>query len=96
MFEDNFRKVEPYTPGEQTNDPSVVKINTNECPYPPSPEVEKALKNLDLDNYSNNLKYKRDNEGINKYIEKIYIRNNISESLHGKLIFIYRNIQLQN
>ena len=42
MFEDNFRKVEPYTPGEQTNDPSVVKINTNECPYPPSPEVEKA------------------------------------------------------
>ena len=49
MFEDNFRKVEPYTPGEQTNDPSVIKINTNECPYPPSPEVEKALKNLDLD-----------------------------------------------
>ena len=51
-------------------------------------------KNPDLYNYSSILKYKRDNEGINKYLERLYITNNISESLHGKLVFIYLNIQL--
>ena len=36
-LEDNFRKVEPYVPGEQPNLPDMVKLNTNENPYPPSP-----------------------------------------------------------
>ena len=44
-------------------------------------------KNPDLYNYSSILKYKRDNEGINKYLERLYITNNISESLHGKISF---------
>lgn len=48
-YEANVRKVVPYTPGEQTNDPDIIKINTNECPYSPAPEVEKALKELDYD-----------------------------------------------
>lgn len=48
-FEDKIRKVVPYTPGEQTKDTSIIKINTNECPYPPAPGVEKALRELDLD-----------------------------------------------
>ncbi len=48
-FEDKIRKVVPYTPGEQTKDTSIIKINTNECPYPPAPSVEKALKELDID-----------------------------------------------
>lgn len=43
----NIRKVVPYTPGEQTNDPEIIKINTNECPYPPAPGVSKALKGMD-------------------------------------------------
>src|SRR3984957_9564809 len=32
-----------YTPGEQLNDPDVIKLNTNENPYPPSPRVFEAI-----------------------------------------------------
>ena len=32
-----------YTPGEQLNSPDVVKLNTNENPYPPSPRVFEAI-----------------------------------------------------
>ena len=43
MIEDNFRKVVPYVPGEQPKDNDVIKLNTNENPYPPSPSVLDAL-----------------------------------------------------
>jgi histidinol-phosphate aminotransferase len=33
-----------YVPGEQLNDPDVVKLNTNENPYPPSPRVFEAVR----------------------------------------------------
>ena len=36
-----------YTPGEQPSDPRVIKLNTNENPYPPSPAVAEALKQFD-------------------------------------------------
>ena len=48
-WEDNIRKVVPYTPGEQPNQPDMIKLNTNENPYPPAPGVEKALKEMDMD-----------------------------------------------
>jgi histidinol-phosphate aminotransferase len=33
-----------YTPGLQPAEPGWVKLNTNECPYPPSPRVAEALR----------------------------------------------------
>lgn len=33
-----------YVPGEQLNDPDIVKLNTNENPYPPSPRVFDAIR----------------------------------------------------
>lgn len=46
-WEENIRRVVPYVAGEQPNKPNMIKLNTNECPYPPAPGVERAVKNLD-------------------------------------------------
>ncbi len=48
-WECNVRKVIPYVAGEQPNRPNMIKLNTNECPYPPAPGVERVLKELDAD-----------------------------------------------
>lgn len=34
----------PYTPGEQPKIANLIKLNTNECPYPPSPRVLEAIR----------------------------------------------------
>lgn len=46
----NIRKVEPYVPGEQPQN-KVIKLNTNENPYPPAPGVTEAVRNMDVDRF---------------------------------------------
>lgn len=48
MLEENIRKVTQYVPGEQPQC-KVIKLNTNENPYPPAPGVKESLRNLDTD-----------------------------------------------
>ena len=43
----HVRKLEEYVPGEQPRAKSVVKLNTNENPYPPSPKCRAALRAFD-------------------------------------------------
>ncbi len=42
-----LKEVEGYTPGDQPKMPNIIKLNTNESPYPPSPRVLEALQGLD-------------------------------------------------
>lgn len=47
FFRDNIDRMAAYVPGEQTAETDVVKLNTNENAYPPSPLVLEALSEFD-------------------------------------------------
>ena len=47
MIARHIRSLEGYVPGEQPKSARVVKLNTNENPYPPSPKCAKALADFD-------------------------------------------------
>lgn len=51
MWEENVRTVEPYVPGEQPKVKNLIKLNTNENPYPPAPAVAQALKEMDYNDF---------------------------------------------
>lgn len=50
LWKKNLRDIEPYVPGEQSENPNIIKLNANENPYPPSPKVMETLKNFDASN----------------------------------------------
>jgi histidinol-phosphate aminotransferase len=43
FWSSRIRDLTPYTPGEQPKVRNLIKLNTNENPYPPSPKVQQAL-----------------------------------------------------
>ena len=44
----NIEKMQGYAPGEQTGATDTIKLNTNENPYPPSPQIYAALEAIDV------------------------------------------------
>jgi len=50
-FRENIEKVEGYEPGFQPQQTDVVKLNTNENPYPPSPAVMKTLAEINAEQF---------------------------------------------
>ncbi len=49
FFSKELDSLSPYTPGEQPKQTGLIKLNTNENPYNPGPEVAKILKEISLD-----------------------------------------------
>ena len=47
MISDRLRRLTPYTAGEQPRGREFIKLNTNENPYPPAPEVSAVLEAFD-------------------------------------------------
>ena len=46
---DNIKGMQAYVSGEQPEDKQAIKLNTNENPYPPAPEIQQVIANFDVE-----------------------------------------------
>lgn len=80
-------RLSPYVPGEQRHGVDVVKLNTNENPYPPSPQVMQAIASVsgdDLRRYPDPeatalCKALAEYEGVD--VNQVYVSNGSDETL---------------
>lgn len=49
FWTETINRLQPYVPGEQRRGAQIVKLNTNENPYPPSPSVIRAIHQISGD-----------------------------------------------
>lgn len=73
----NIRKIEPYVPGEQPENKDIIKLNTDESPYPPSPNISKMK--IDFDDLRLYPNFKC--EGLKNVLADIY-------NIHSNQIFL--------
>jgi len=84
---DLVNRLHPYVPGEQRHGSDVIKLNTNENPYPPSPKVMQAIASVTGDalrRYPDPesvelRKALADYEGVD--IDQVYVSNGSDETL---------------
>ena len=83
----NIRRLDAYVPGEQPRSARVVKLNTNENAYPPSPACAAVLKDFDLDRLRrypdpNGLRLRQAIARLNRTTpDKVFIGNGSDEIL---------------
>ncbi len=88
FLNENLKGLEAYTPGEQPRDKKYIKLNTNESPYPPSPEVIAAVNAsevADLRLYSDPLCKTLKEKLAARYEvnhENVFVSNGSDESLN--------------
>ena len=70
VWENNVRKVVPYVAGEQPKRKEIIKLNTNECPYPPAPAVAKLSAQMDTNSFR--LYPDQNNESIVNALAEYY------------------------
>ena len=44
FFSEKYKSLKAYVPGEQPRDQQYIKLNTNESPFPPHPDVAEAVR----------------------------------------------------
>ncbi len=77
----------PYTPGEQPQDRQFIKLNTNESPYPPPPEVMQAFTQTEMESlrlYSDPQATRLKQQLANQYgvkTENVFVTNGSDEAL---------------
>lgn len=84
------RELEPYVPGEQPKIQNLLKLNTNENPYPPSPKVVEAVQAV-LSNQADALRLYPDPDATalkqaiakqqNVDVEQVFVGNGSDEVL---------------